>query len=174
MFENEYPLVDVNIFDNDFFFEHYKIRNNPKQKDILKIRKYLFEKEQFFHYEFTLFNNFLTYFNCEFVLLILPTVNKYLDSVNDIVDYQLERIIFYINLGYYFFDKDELIALRELKSSLTKLVGEHYLKMTLEQLYKYRLLMDIIDNNLVIEEYDKLKKLGLEKLLNQVKNKYAS
>ncbi|OQO70352.1 hypothetical protein BH747_06520 [Enterococcus villorum] len=149
------------------------MRNTPTREDILKIQKYLFEKEQFFHYEFSLFNNFLNYFNPDFVLILIPTIDNYLDSVNDLVEYQLERITLYINLGYYFFYKDNLTELKKINSILKKLVNNYYLQLTVEQLYKYQLLSDVATNNLMMDKYQKLKDIGLGQLFEQVKNKYT-
>ncbi|WP_301359553.1 Rgg family transcriptional regulator [Enterococcus spodopteracolus] len=172
MFDSRHINESVNFSEDDFFFEHYSMRDNPTQKDIMRIQKYLFEKEQFFHYEFTLFNNYLNFFNSDFVLILIPTIDKYLDSVNSLVEYQLERITLYINLGYYFFNKNNLNELKRINNILSELMTDHYLKISVEQFYKFKLLSDIATNSLDISKYEGLKKIGLGPLLEQVKDKY--
>lgn len=101
-------------------------------------------------------------------------MEKYLDFVESIVEYRLEQLTFYINLGYYFFYNDKKTQLEKIKTRINKLITANYLQVSVEQLYKYQLLIDVIEEKVVFEQYEKFNEIGLGKLLNQVKNKYVS
>lgn len=48
-----------------------------------------------FHYEFSLFNNFLPHFNTDFIVLMMPTTIKYLQTINTKYEYFIENVKYY-------------------------------------------------------------------------------
>lgn len=105
MYYSNSVVQNKNIQNNiDFFYQHYS-NDSTTQKTIEKIQKYLFEKDAMFHYEFSLFNNFLPHFKSDFVILMIPITIKYLETINTKHEYFIENVQYYNNLSTYFYIK---------------------------------------------------------------------
>ncbi|MGG5350984.1 hypothetical protein IGK06_003423 [Enterococcus sp. AZ142] len=123
----------------------------------------MFEKEEFFHYEFSLFNNFLTYFDDKFISLLLPTVECYLNTVSMISEYKIEKIIFYINLAFNYLNKNRnLSEFKKIFSELSLLIEDNLFDIPILQYYKYELLYSYVRGNISKEKFLLLSKMNKE------------
>lgn len=121
-----------------------------------------------FHYEFALFNNYLANFDTEFVLLMIPTVEKYLNSVNHLHEYHLEGIQFFNNLCSYFYERKDIKILKYLFEKQLKLIQNKEEQLSINELYKIKFFTYILNSKDLTLLFDEMKMLNLDNLMAQM------
>lgn len=155
---------------NDFFYSHYKSENKDDSLKLEIIKKYLFEKEEFFHYEFTLFNNYLRFFNVELVEKLSKTANKYILKLENIPEYRLERIKFLNNVSYYYLENNKIKEAMSNFNTLNLLVNNNLNDIPMLQLYQYKFLEHIFNGLPLNHLYYEADNLGMDNLVVDIKN----
>lgn len=153
----------------DIFFKHYTAENKVSVSNLSVVKKYLFEKETFYHYEFALFNNYLRYFEYSYVINMLSIVQKYTESIQDRQEYKVEIISFYTNLSYYFLEKKSLILSEKYFCILDKMISRNIQNISVSQLLKFKFLEAVIQRKSLDPLLEESKKFGMEWLYEDFK-----
>lgn len=156
--------------DQDYFFSHYnyKLGVSQKKHKLEEIQKYLFDKENFFFYEFTLFNNFLHEFNPEYVNYLIPTVNKYIDLIKLIDDYQHEILTFYINISFFYLKKEMDIEATKYFTKIEESTNLALKQVTLFQYARINFVKGFIYKSGLDLAYKEAQKFGFKNLISDM------
>ena len=146
----------------DFFYTHYLEKKNENFSNIESIKKYLFEKNEFFHYEFALFNNYLRFFDYHFVSNMIAITQKYINSIQHIPEYDIEIISFYTNMSYFFLEIKSYVLAKKYTGFLSTLVNKRIQDISVSQLYKFKILEAITTGKPVQPIIETTKQLGLD------------
>lgn len=136
---------------------------------IEQIQKFLFEKDQMFHYEFSLFNNFLPYFNSDFIILMMPTTIKYLQTINTKYEYFIENVKYYNNLSTYFYMKRDYNMLEYTYNLQQILVENKREDLPLNEFYKIKFFYYILNSKDLNILFKEMESLELYSLMTEIK-----